>query len=74
MYCVTNCATNSATSDLFVVQPKVHTFFRFVAAFIIAPLLIWKGIQYQDWLLLVIGIITLLVDLVTFSMSIKAQK
>ena len=61
-------------SDLFVVKPGIHTFFRFVAAFIIAPLLILKGWQYQDWILLIIGIVTLLVDLFTFCMSIKKDR
>ena len=57
-------------SDLFVGNVGMHTFFRFVAAFIIAPILIWKGVKYNDKLILAIGIITLLVDAYTFCLSI----
>lgn len=60
------------SSDLFVVSPGMHTFFRFVAAFVIAPLLIWKGIQLNDIIILIIGIITLVVDSFTFLKSIVA--
>lgn len=60
-------------SDLFVIEPRIHTFFRFTAAFIIAPILIWKGYTLKDNIILLIGVITLLVDAYTFYMSINSQ-
>ncbi|OQX20509.1 MAG: hypothetical protein BWK76_01055 [Desulfobulbaceae bacterium A2] len=60
------------SNDLFVVSPGMHTFFRGVAAFIIAPLLLWKGLQYQDFIVFGIGAITLIVDSFTFFKSIVA--
>jgi len=57
-------------NDLFVGNPYMHTFFRFVAAFIIAPILIIKGIEYRDLFILLIGIITLIVDTYTFGLSV----
>ena len=55
---------------LFVIHPLIHVFLRFVAAFIIAPILIYKGLLiYQDNLLLLIGILTLMVDSFTFYKS-----
>ena len=54
---------------LFVIDPKIHIFLRFVAAFIVAPILIWKGYTYKDNLILLNGIWTFIVDSFTFYKS-----
>jgi hypothetical protein len=60
--------------DLFVGNPYMHTFFRFVAAFLIAPVLILKGIQLNDKIIWAIGLITLCTDAFTFFLSVKTIK
>jgi len=58
-------------SDLFVGNKYMHTFFRFVAAFIIAPILIYYGYTLNNIIILGIGIMTLIIDTYTFILSIK---
>jgi hypothetical protein len=56
--------------SLFVVDPKIHILFRAVAAFIIAPLLLWRGTVHGDVIVFAIGLITLIVDTFTFYKSV----
>lgn len=57
-------------SDIFVIKPFIHTIFRALAAFIVAPILIYKGYVSHDFLILFIGIMTLIIDTSTFVISI----
>ena len=57
--------------DLFVTAPRIHTILRGIAVFIVAPLLIYKGYIYNDLILLLLGIGTLLVDGWTLYLSLR---
>ena len=57
-------------SDIFVVNKYLHTILRFIAAFIIAPILMYKGYIYQDLIIFSIGFLTLIVDSWTFYKSL----
>ena len=56
---------------LFVLNSRIHTLLRFIAAFIIGPLLVYKGSVYGDMLLTIVGGVTILVDSYTLYKSIK---
>ena len=65
---------NKTMNDLFVGNKYMHIFFRFVAAFIIAPILLYKGWRYKDLVIFGIGMITFIVDSYTFSLSLYKLK
>lgn len=68
--------------SLFVTSPGLHTLFRFVAAFLVAPYLLYVGWTGKDIvdskgkspvlpLVFLIGLGTLLIDSWTFWMSVR---
>lgn len=61
-------------SDLMVVHPCQHTILRALAAFVVAPFLIYAGIKYDDKILLIIGILTFIIDSYTYSKSSEKCK
>lgn len=62
----------NAQMTLFVTNPETHIWFRGIALFIVAPILIIKGRQYNDNMLTLIGVGTLLIDGYTFMLSLKS--
>lgn len=56
---------------LFVIHPRLHTLLRFIAVFVIGPLMWHKGRQYKDNLLMLLGLATILVDGYTLFQSLK---
>lgn len=69
---------------LFVTSPGLHTLFRFVAAFLVAPYLLyvgWKGTDLFEResnpvmpLIFAIGLGTLLIDSWTFFLSLRKSQ
>lgn len=59
-------------TDFFVFSPSQHQVTRFLAAFVAAPYIIYKGVIHLDLILLLIGLSTLFYDTVTLYYSIKS--
>jgi len=57
--------------DLFVTDIGAHTIFR-GTAILFALYIIYAAIIYQDIVLFMIGLLTILVDTYTFCLSLKA--
>ena len=53
-------------SDLLVVSPYQHLVFRGVAAFIIAPYLVYIGYSIKNNILIIIILLTFIIDTYTF--------
>ena len=58
-------------TGMFLVDPRLHTFLRALAAFVVAPYLMLIGHQHNLPGVLWIGIITFLVDAALFFKSIQ---
>lgn len=57
--------------SLFVIDPRIHVLLRFIAVFFIGPILLYKGYRvYNDRLLMLLGLGTILVDSYTLYKSI----
>lgn len=50
---------------------RIHTFLRGLAAFVVAPILTLKGMRQNDSILIIIGVGTFIIDLVTFMRSFR---
>jgi len=57
--------------DLFVTSKRTHTFFR-AAAVLFGIYVVHAGLKYNDTVLVVIGLLTIVVDAYTFCLSIKS--
>ena len=57
--------------DEFVFPVSIHTIFRGLALFIVAPILLYKGKRSDDRILTFLGLATLIVDGITFTRAIK---
>lgn len=57
---------------LFVASPRLHTLFRFVAAFLVAPYLLYVGYTRKLPVVFLIGLGTLLIDSWTFFLSVRS--
>lgn len=51
-------------------KPEFHILLRIIAVFFIAPILIYKGYLYNDKILLILGVGTLIIDGFTLYKSI----
>ena len=62
-----------STCDLMVVSKNQHLVFRGVAAFLIAPYLVYTGRKYNNNILILIGIGTFIIDLYTFIKTLNVE-
>lgn len=67
----TSFSCKRVMNDLFVVKPGVHVLLRMIAVFVVAPILIIKGLRYEDHVLLLLGLGTLIIDSWTLAKSVR---